>query len=303
MKTTIKIYLLALVGICLFAFNSCTVYYTTSEIDANFTTSIKSANDNCNRLLGQISAFEKEYHNLNCGTAASPFREASQSMNEIDKAKTQMQLLQADVNKLYIDFKAYTKGKDKIASHTDEWEQFKRTKKGLKSKFKELEKSAKQTVHDAEKLNNYVNETIVPSVKKIEVASYIKNFEESQKSFVISQKDLDDKLLLLEKDIQGVKAKMGRLYKDKYNLLEKDLIEMKLQRDELKTVYASLVYTIDSFKHEMEGKTIVYSCSSEWAIVNEAEKSFAEHQQKFTNIQTALLELQAHMQAVFQEIK
>ncbi|MEN9998045.1 MAG: hypothetical protein RI922_1035 [Bacteroidota bacterium] len=292
-----------MLGGVLFLSTSCTVYYTTSEIDANFNTSIKSANDNCNRLLGQITAFEAEYQNLNCGSSASPFIEASQSMNEIDKAKNQIQLLLSDVSKLYINFKTFTNGKDKIASHTNEWEQFKRTKKGLKLKFKELEKIANLTVQDAEKLNDFVNEKIVPVVKKIEVSSYCQNFEEIQQSFLVSQKDLDSKITLIEKDLQALKVKMGRLYKDKYDLLEKDLTDIKEQRDELKAVYANIVYTIDSFKKQMKGKTIVYSCSSEWTIVNETEKSFVQQQQKFNNIQTALLESYAHMQAVFQEIK
>jgi hypothetical protein len=295
--------LFALLGSCLLISSSCTVYYQTNDIDAKISTSIQSANDNCNRVIGQITAFENDYKNLKCVSTGSPYSDALKSMNEIDQSKLHIQSLQADIGKLYLDFKTYTKGKDAIASNTNEWKQFKTTKKALKLKFKELQSSGEKTVKEAEKFNVFINESIVPLVKKIDVALYIKNYEVSEMSCLEAQKELDQKIAKLEKDLQTIKAKMGRLYKDKYDLLEKDLTDMKTQRNELKTVYASLVYTIDSFQHQMEGKTIVYSCSSEWAIVNEAEKSFAEHQQKFTNIQTALLELQAHMQQVVLEIK
>lgn len=295
--------LFALLCNCLLISSSCTVYYQTNDIDAKISTSIQSANDNCNRVIGQITAFENDYKNLKCVSTGSPYSDALKSMNEIDQSKLHIQSLQADIGKLYLDFKTYTKGKDAITSNTNEWKQFKTTKKALKLKFKELQSTGAKTVKEAEKFNVFINESIVPLVKKIDVALYIKNYEVSEMSCLEAQKELDQKIAKLEKDLQTIKAKMGKLYVDKYALLEKDLIDMKAQRTELKTVYASVVYTIDSFKHEMKGNDFVYSCSTAWEYIENAEKSFSKQKEEFTKIQETILGLYAHMQQVVLEIK
>lgn len=282
---------------------SCAVYYQTSDIDGKISSTIQSANTNCNQLLEQITNFEGDYKKLKCISESSPYSDALIRMNEIDQSKLQIQSLQSDIGKLYLDFKTYTKGKDAIASNTAEWKQFKTTKKALKLKFKALESTGEKTVKEAVKFNDFINESIVPLVTKIEVATYINIYEVSETSCLNSQKELDQKIAKLEKDLQIIKAKMGRMYVDKYALLEKDLIDMKTQQNELKLVFASLVYTIDLFERQMKGNDFVYSCSTEWEYVENAEKSFSQQKEEFTKIQETILGLYTHMQQVVSEIK
>jgi hypothetical protein len=253
--------------------------------------------------LRQISAFENDYKNLNCLGNSSPYSDAILSMNKIDKSKKQLELLQVDINKIQSDFKSYTKGKEKIASRTSEWSQFKTTKKSLKLKFKELQKIGEKTVKEAEEFSEFVNEKIVPLVKMVSVETYTKGFTDAEKSLVESEKELDAKLVSLDQEITAIKSKMARLNKDKFELLEKDIAEMKIQRNELAIVHMNLTKAIDLFKQQMNGKTKIYSCSADWQIIESAEKSFGEQQAKFNDISSKITGIYAHMQALILEIK
>jgi hypothetical protein len=295
--------LFALLCSCLLISSSCTVYYPTSDIDAKISSNINSANDNCNRVIGQITTFENDYKNLKCISTESPYSDALKSMNEINQCKLQMQSLQTDLSKLYLDFKSYTTGKDKIASNSSEWKLFKTTKKSLKSKFKELQTTGEKTVKKAEEFNLFVNEKIVPIVTMVDIEAFRKNLDDSQKSFNTSQKELEDKLLVLESDLTRLKRKNRILNKDKIALLEKDMDEMKIQRNELAIVKSKWDNTILLFNQKMSGKTRIYSCSSEWEVVKDTEQSFAELQGSCTTIQTTILGLYAHMLQVISEIK
>jgi hypothetical protein len=299
LKTTLFTWL----GSCLFLSSSCTVFYKTSDIDAKISASIQSANENCNGVLAQITAFQNDYRSLSCEAKSSPFDDALISMGEIDNSKLQMQALQSDIKKMYLEFKGYTKGKEKIASNTNEWKQFKTTKKGLKSKFKELQSEGEKTVKEAEKFNVFVLEQIVPLVKLVDVSAYIKTMDESQKSLFASQKDLDSKLEKLENDLTNLKLIKGKLSKDQFERLDKDFEAMQSQRNELTLVQSKLASTIIYFKQQIIGKTKVYSCSADWEVLNEAEKSFAEQQAAFNKIQVTIIELYAHMQEIIIEIK
>ena len=295
--------LIKLLACLLFSFTSCTVYYKTSDIDSKISDSVQSANSTCTNLLRQISAFENDYKNLNCLGNSSPYSDAILSMNKIDKSKKQLELLQVDINKIQSDFKSYTKGKEKIASRTSEWSQFKTTKKSLKLKFKELQKIGEKTVEEAEEFSEFVNEKIVPLVKMVSVETYTKGFTDAEKSLVESEKELDAKLVSLDQEITAIKSKMARLNKDKFELLEKDIAEMKIQRNELAIVHMNLTKAIDLFKQQMNGKTKIYSCSADWQIIESAEKSFGEQQAKFNDISSKITGIYAHMQALILEIK
>jgi hypothetical protein len=295
--------LIKLLACLLFSFTSCTVYYKTSDIDSKISDSVQSANSTCTNLLRQISAFENDYKNLNCLGNSSPYSDAILSMNKIDKSKKQLELLQVDINKIQSDFKSYTKGKEKIASRTSEWSQFKTTKKSLKLKFKELQKIGEKTVEEAEEFSEFVNEKIVPLVKMVSVETYTKGFTDAEKSLVESEKELDAKLVSLDQEITAIKSKMARLNKDKFELLEKDIAEMKIQRNELAIVHMNLTKAIDLFKQQMNGKTKIYSCSADWQIIESAEKSFGEQQAKFNDISSKITGIYAHMQALLLEIK
>ena len=61
----------------------------------------------------------------------------------------------------------------------------------------------------------------------VSVETYIKGFTDAEKSLIESKKELDVKLVSLDKEITAFKSKMARLNKDKFQLLEKDLAEMK----------------------------------------------------------------------------
>jgi hypothetical protein len=295
--------LIKLLACLLFSFTSCTVYYKTSDIDSKISDSVQSANSTCTNLLRQISAFENDYKNLNCLGNSSPYSDAILSMNKIDKSKKQLELLQVDINKIQSDFKSYTKGKEKIASRTSEWSQFKTTKKSLKLKFKELQKIGEKTVEEAEEFSEFVNEKIVPLVKMVSVETYTKGFTDAEKSLVESEKELDAKLVSLDQEITAIKSKMARLNKDKFELLEKDIAEMKIQRNELAIVHMNLTKAIDLFKQQMNGKSKIYSCSVDWQIIESAEKSFGEQQAKFNVISLKITGIYAHMQALLLEIK
>ena len=295
--------LIKLLACLLFSFTSCTVYYKTSDIDSKISDSVQSANSTCTNLLRQISAFENDYKNLNCLGNSSPYSDAILSMNKIDKSKKQLELLQVDINKIQSDFKSYTKGKEKIASRTSEWSQFKTTKKSLKLKFKELQKIGEKTVEEAEEFSEFVNEKIVPLVKMVSVETYTKGFTDAEKSLVESEKELDAKLVSLDQEITAIKSKMARLNKDKFELLEKDIAEMKIQRNELAIVHMNLTKAIDLFKQQMNGKTKIYSCSADWQIIESAEKSFGEQQAKFNVISSKITGIYTNMQALILEIK
>jgi hypothetical protein len=97
LKTTLFTWL----GSCLFLSSSCTVFYKTSDIDAKISASIQSANENCNGVVAQITAFQNDYRSLSCEAKSSPFDDALISMGEIDNSKLQMQALQSEIGELF----------------------------------------------------------------------------------------------------------------------------------------------------------------------------------------------------------
>ena len=137
----------------------------------------------------------------------------------------------------------------------------------------------------------------------VSVETYIKGFTDAEKSLIESKKELDVKLVSLDKEITAFKSKMARLNKDKFQLLEKDLAEMKIQRNELDIVQMNLTKAIDLFKQQMNGKSKVYSCSVDWQIIKSTEKSFGEQQAKFNDVSSKIMGIYAHMQALILEIK
>jgi hypothetical protein len=137
----------------------------------------------------------------------------------------------------------------------------------------------------------------------VSVETYTKGFTDAEKSLVESEKELDAKLVSLDQELIAIKAKMARLNKDKFELLEKDLAEMKMQRNELDSVHMNLTKAIDLFKQQMNGKSKIYSCSADWQIIESTEKSFGEQQAKFNDVSAKIMGVYAHLQALILEIK
>ena len=73
--------------------SSCTLYTTTSEVDAQLKSTLASVNSNSSSFLTKVADMEKEYLALKCKTDVAPYSVAKTKLEAIDEERLAAQLL------------------------------------------------------------------------------------------------------------------------------------------------------------------------------------------------------------------
>jgi uncharacterized protein with NRDE domain len=171
-------------GALALSLTSCSVYYTTSEVDSSLKSTVDQVNATIQKLDGQVATMEKEFQEIQCDQKSPDFVRAYEMLAGIDAEMKTIGEKKVFVNQLYAQFKNYTKGKDKIQSGTPEWDKVKDAKTALKSTLENIQNDGNSVVENATAFNAFVTKSIVPTIQLCDVGNTPRN---SKKRFQILQ--------------------------------------------------------------------------------------------------------------------
>ncbi len=283
--------------------SGCKIYYPTNSINSKLKVSIDNINNTCTTFTDKINEMHKQYLSLDCKTDTKPFQTAKQQLESTNTLVNKMYVLQKSLNAEYANYNDYTKGKDKIESGTAEWKKFKVTKKKMKSEVKELQAVGNKAVKNATGFNKYVNEMIAPTVQFCDVAMYTSKFDEAMATLNKSEQDLTDNLKNYESQVLKMTGQYTSLFPDKCQELTADLSSIISSKDRFQNIKVTVQNAVNEFKQKTAGKQKIYSCSSDFAIVTDAENKVRAQQNELGNLQQNIQGVVAHMQQVISTMK
>lgn len=295
-KIQFKIF--ALLFIITVTHSGCKVYYDINSINSKLKSSVDNVNQNCSSVTTKIGAMQTDYLALNCKTDAKPFQIAKQLLSETDVLVNEMAAYQKNINDEYGNFKQYTNGKSKIESGTPEWKKFKVTKKTLKANVHTLQSTGNDAVKKATAFNKYANEELLKGIQFCDVAIFNFKFDEIIINLDKSYKTFLDQLTEYDSKLQVMTEKFSQVFPDQCKLLNEDFEKIKSGKEQFESVKANVQLSVNKFKVASAGKQKIYSCSSEWAMVSQAEKELTAHQSDLSNLQQTIQGLINHMQTV-----
>jgi hypothetical protein len=281
---------------------SCSVYYTTSEVDSSLKSTVDQVNATIQKLDGQVSKMEKEFNDIHCDQKSPDFVKAYEMLAGIDGEMKAINEKKMFVNQLYSQFKEYTKGKDKIQSGTPEWEKVKDAKVALKSTLENIQNDGNAVVENATEFNTFVTKSIVPTIQLCDVAQYTTQFEKAITDLTFNQKEVGTQLTQYQKQVSELIAKHSTSKPSLCKELSADLQKINTDVTQISRIKINLQMAVSAFKTGTQGKTKIYSCSNDWSVVTDAETAVKTQQKEANALQQSIQTTATHLQTVVQAL-
>jgi prefoldin subunit 5 len=285
-----------------FPLTSCSVYYTTSEVDSSLKSTVDQVNATIQKLDGQVSAMEKEFNEIHCDQRSPDFVRAYEMLTGIDAEMKAIDEKRLFVNQLYAQFKDYTKGKDKIQSGTPEWDKVKDAKTALKSTLENIQNDGNSVVENATAFNAFVTKSIVPTIQLCDVAQYTAQFEKAISDLTVNQKEVGNQLTQYQKQVADLIAKYSTTKPALCKELSNDLQKINTDVTQISRIKMNLQMAVTAFKTGTQGKTKIYSCSNDWKVVTDTETAVKEQQKEANALQKSIQTTATHLQSVVQSL-
>lgn len=202
------------------------------------------------------------------------------------------------VNQIYVQFKDYTKGKDKIQSGTPEWEKVKDAKDALKSTLKNIQTDGNTVVENATAFNTFVTKSIVPAIQLCDVAQYTAQFEKVISDLTVNQREVGIQLTQYQKQVAELIAKYSTSKPALCKELSNDLQKINTVVTQISRIKMNLQMSVNAFKASTEGKTKIYSCSNDWKVVSDAETAVNAQQKEANALQQSIQTTATHLQTL-----
>ena len=281
---------------------SCSVYYTTTEVDSSLKSTVDQVNATIQKLDGQVATMEKEFLEIQCDQKSPDFIKAFEMLSGIDAEMKEIAQQRVAVNSIYVQFKDYTKGKDKIQSGTPEWEKVKGAKVALKSTLENIQNDGNAVVENATAFNAFVTKSIVPAIQLCDVAQYTKQFEKAISDLTLNQKDVGNQLTQYQKQVAELIAKYSTTKQALCKELSTDLQKINTEVTQISRIKMNLQMAVNSFKTNTLGKTKIYSCSTDWKVVTDAETAVNAQQKEANALQQSIQTTATHLQGIAQAL-
>ena len=285
-------------GALAFSITSCSVYYTTSEVDSSLKSTVDQVNATIQKLDGQVATMEKEFNEIQCDQKSPEFVRAYEMLTGIDAEMKAIGEKRIFVNQIYVQFKDYTEGKDKIQSGTPEWEKVKDAKVALKSTLENIQSDGNAVVENASAFNAFVTKSIVPTIQLCDVAQYTKQFEKAISDLTVNQKEVGNQLTQYQKQVAELIAKYSTTKPALCKELSNDLQKINTDVTQISRIKMNLQMAVNSFKTNTQGKTKIYSCSGDWKIVSDAETAVSAQQIEANALQQSIQTTATHLQTL-----
>jgi septation ring formation regulator EzrA len=277
---------------------SCSVYYTTTEVDSSLKSTVDQVNATIQKLDGQVATMEKEFQEIQCDQKSPDFVRAYEMLTDIDAEMKAIGEKRIFVNQIYVQFKDYTKGKDKIQSGTPEWEKVKDAKVALKSTLENIQTDGNAVVENATAFNAFVTKSIVPTIQLCDVATYTTQFEKAISDLTLNQKKVGTELTQYQKQVTELISKYSASKPALCKELSNDLQKINTDVTQISRIKMNLQMAVNSFKTNTQGKTKIYSCSSDWKVVTDAETAVNAQQKVANALQQSIQTTATHLQTL-----
>jgi uncharacterized protein YoxC len=281
---------------------SCSVYYTTTEVDSSLKSTVDQVNATIQKLDGQVATMEKEFLEIQCDQKSPDFVKAYEMLSGIDAEMKAIGEQRLYVNQIYVQFKDYTKGKDKIQSGTPEWDKVKDAKGALKSTLENIQNEGNAVVENATAFNAFVTKSIVPTIQLCDVAQYTAQFEKAISDLTANQKEVGNQLTQYQKQVAELIAKYSTTKPALCKELSTDLQKINTEVTQISRIKMNLQMAVNSFKTNTQGKTKIYSCSADWKVVTDAETAVNAQQKEANALQQSIQTTATHLQTVVQAL-
>ena len=281
---------------------SCSLYYTTSEVDSSLHSTVLQVNIATKKLDEQVSTMVNEYHEIHCDQKSPEFIQADQMLSAIVTEIKAIDEKRKSVNEIYYEFTEYTKGKDKIQSGTPEWEKVKDAKDALKSTLENIQNDGNAVVENATAFNAFVTKSIVPTIQLCDVAQYTAQFEKAISDLTVNQKEVGNQLTQYQKQVAELIAKYSTTKPALCKELSNDLQKINTDVTQISRIKMNLQMAVSAFKTGTQGKTKIYSCSNDWKVVTDAETAVKAQQKEANALQQSIQTTATHLQSVVQAL-
>lgn len=282
--------------------SSCSVYYTTSEVNSSLKTTVDQVIGTVTELDIKILNAELEYQRISCDQKSNAMNQADQMMSTIDSQRNKLDDKSKQVAEIYYEFAQYTKGKEKIQSGTPEWDKMKKTKESMKSLLDEIQTEGNSIVEKTNELNVFITKNIVPTIQLCDVAQYTAQFEKAISDLTSNQKEVGNQLTQYQKQVAELIAKYSTTKPALCKELSNDLQKINTDVTQISRIKMNLQMAVSAFKTGTQGKTKIYSCSNDWKVVTDAETAVKAQQKEANALQQSIQTTATHLQSVVQAI-
>ncbi len=264
--------------------SSCSVYYTTSQVDHSLKNSINQAFNSIGGLESQIVNFQTKYKEIQCNQKTPEMQNADRMFQDVNADLSNINNQKADLNQEYTQFQSYTQGKDKIISGTPEYEKLKATRNNIKSKMETLQSSCNQLVSKTSAANDYISKNVVPKIQMVNVNDYKIKFE---KSIV----DLNHKIDVFHQQLTEFQLGAQKFASENPNknvelpkLIDQEMNQLNALSMQLDKTKGDLQLAYNDFITKTQGRNFIASCSNEWQMMQDTEKSLVKCQDNLNTI-------------------
>ena len=171
-----KIYLTLLLPILFLT--SCVVYYKTEDVRKTIVSNVNIANDiqaSTNKDYGDKLDTYQWLDGYILNKDLEPFKSITKHKNEMSKSYEALRLKTDEIKALQFTFEALAKGKKKIKSDEDIWQDFKEIKKKMKSISTEIDRLNPKYVAASNALGNAISNSHFKILNKKELKTNIEN--------------------------------------------------------------------------------------------------------------------------------
>ena len=279
----------------IFCTTSCSVYYTTSQVDNSLKSSVNQANNSLNNLEYQMNLLQSKYNDIQCDTKPEAMKQSDKMYASLQTEMTKVNSMKAELNQEYTNFQKYTQGKDKIVSGTPEFTQLKTTRDNIKTKMGNLQTQGEATVKRAQEFSNYVTNNVVPSIQMVDVVSYKNSFQKAISDLNQAQQQFEAELQKAEIQINEYIATNEIKKPENCKSLKSDIEKLQLSLKNINAVKTGLEATLNEFNSKTIGRQKISSCSNNWPLVSKADNEIKASQNQLNSIQLNIQQTMANM--------
>jgi len=274
---------------------SCSVYYTTSQVDNSLKSSVNQANNSLNNLEYQMNLLQSQYNDIQCDNKPEAMKQSDKMYASLQSEMAKVNSLKSELNQEYTNFQKYTQGKDKIVSGTPEFAQLKSTRDNIKTKMGSLQTQGEATVKRAQEFSNYVTNNVVPAIQMVDVLSYKNSFQKAIADLNKAQQQFEAELQKSEIQINEYVATNELKKPENCKSLKSDIEKLHLSLKSINTVKTSLEATFNEFNSKTIGRQKISSCSNNWPLVSKADNEIKASQTQLNSIQLNVQQTMSNM--------
>ncbi|HIN39117.1 MAG TPA: hypothetical protein EYM84_02455 [Flavobacteriales bacterium] len=270
-----------------FFLTSCVIYYKTADIESTIQEFRKAVNNNHASAQKTFNEQEAFFNNFRNRATEEPYASAKKRLETIRSGMQEINRAKLAADNTYEEFKSYSKGKDKIASNTEEWKLFKQTKIKMKASQNEMQGLFDTFSKSAEEYHQYVEESVMPFIRRFNVADYLNTYKEAGDKIAQSQQASLEVVKKNRDVLNGISRNLEDRDIDPYPRLYEQLRLMDRELRQLTRTEQNLRALMREFSLQTKGFTEIWTSFPEWPAIDKLDNQIRALLDGVTDINTA----------------